>query len=367
MWYINRVLKNMLTEIQNKQIGSVILMKKLLITAFATTSLLLAGCSDRGAEVASTEAGRIREQDLYEQMKSEPLQSGLTVGETVLQKMLLEDIFEHLYGDQVTEEDVDAEIEKSAEPFGTMEEYRELLEAQGIDPNYVRENVYLSLLMEAAVLDNVEITDEMLEEQYEAQKPDFTAQHILVEDEETANDIIAQLEDGADFAELVTEHSQDPGSVENEGKYTFNEGEMVPEFENAVNELEAGETTSEPVESAHGFHVIRRLELEYAPFEEQRDQLEEDVINGYIQDQQFMTNLITDLAAEANVQIADEELMGAMASYMPQPETEGESENETEDVPAEEEAPADESGEEGTSEEETPEEPVEGEEESSEE
>lgn len=325
-------------------------MKKLLVTAFATTALLLAGCSDKGAEVASTEAGRIREQDLYEEMKNEPLQSGLTVGETVLQKMILNSVFEQLYGDKVTEDDIDAELEKSAEPFGTIEEYKELLEAQGINPDFVRDNVRMSLMMREAVLEEVEITDEMIEEQYEASKSDYTAQHILVEDEETANDIIAQLNDGADFGELVTEYSQDPGSLETEGKYTFVKGQMVPEFENAVDALAVDELTSEPVESSHGFHVIRRLELEVESLEDQREELTDAAINGYLQDQAFMADLITRLAAKANVQIADQDLAGAMAAYMPQEEVpaEGEAEEET---PAEEEVPAEDETEEPATEE----------------
>lgn len=314
-------------------------MKKLLLSTFATTALLLAGCSDEGAEVASTEAGRIREQDLYEEMKNEPLQNGMTVGETVLQKLLLEDIFEIAYGDQVTEEDVEEEFTASAEAFGSVEEYENLLEMQGLNPDYIRSNIRLSLLMDAAVKDRVEITDEEVEQAYEAGRPDFTAQHILVEDEETANDIIDQLEDGADFGELVTEHSLDPGSLETEGTYSFNEGEMVPEFENAVKELEEGELVSEPVESDHGFHIIRRLDLDYLPLEEQRAEIEDSIIQQYAQNQQFMSEMITELADEANVQIADDELTGAMAAYLPQPETPAEDEDGADTT--DEEAPAD--------------------------
>lgn len=320
-------------------------MKKLLLTTLASSALLLAACSD-SPEVASTEAGRIRQDDLYEEMKNEPLEGGLTVGETVLQKMLLEDVFEQLYGDQVADEDVDAEFEEAAEMFGTVEEYEELLEMQGIGIDYVKENIRLTQLMTAAVEDNVEITEEQLEEEYEAQRPFATAQHILVADEETANEVITQLDDGADFAELVTEYSQDPGSLETEGVYSFSEGEMVPEFEEAVANLEEGETTSEPVETQNGFHVIRRLETEYAPFEEQQDELEQSILDGYMQDQAFMSELITNLASEANVQIADEELTNAMAAYMPQEEdpAEGESQDElpAEDLPIEGEEPAEE-------------------------
>lgn len=333
-------------------------MKKILLSAFATSALLLAGCSDSGAEVASTEAGRIREQDLYAAMKDEPLQGGMTVGETVLQKLLMEDIFEHLYGDQVSEEDVEAEFTAAAEQFGTVEEYEELLEMQGIDLEFVKDNIRLTQLIRAAVADKVEITDAEIEEQYEAARP-MTAQHILVQDEETANEVIAKLEDGADFGELVTEYSQDPGSLETEGTYTFGAGEMVPEFEAAVRELEVDELTSEPVQTQNGFHVIRRLEdaEEYAPMEDQREELEIAVIDGYMNDQQFMAGLVTDLAAEANVQIADEDLQGAMAAYLPQEEVPAQAEEEPAESPAEEEAET----EEPAAEEPAPEEDAEGE------
>lgn len=341
-------------------------MKKILLSAFATSALLLAGCSDNGAEVASTEAGRIREQDLYEEMKNEPLQGGLTVGETVLQKMLLQDIFEHLYGDEVTDETVDAEFTESAEMFGTVEEYEELLEMQGIEVDYVKDNIRLTQLFRAAIRDNVEVTEEELEAAYEAGRP-MTAQHVLVEDEETANEVLAQLEDGADFGEMVTEYSQDPGSLETEGTYTFGSGEMVPAFEEAVMALEEGETTSEPVQSEHGFHVIRRLELEeeYAPLEEQRETLETTIIDEYMNDQQFMAELITQLADEANVQIADDDLVGAMAAYMPQEDLPMEEDTEgTEGIEEPtEETPAEDAGEEPVEEEpaEETEEPAEGE------
>lgn len=290
-------------------------MKKILLATLASSALLLTACST-SEEVASTEAGRIREDDLYEAMKSEQLQSGMTVGETVLQRMLIEDIFNHLYGDEVSEEDVEAEFEMSADEYGGVEDYEAILEAQGIDVDFMRDNIRLTLLIREAIKDNVEITDEDLEEMYEQLKPDATVQHILVEDEELAKEIIAELEDGADFGELVVEHSTDPGSLETEGTYSFNEGEMVPEFEEAAFALEEGETTSEPVQSDHGYHVIRRLELDFEPMEEQKEELEIAVLDSYTQDQEFMANLISEMATEANVQISDEELSGAMAPYM---------------------------------------------------
>lgn len=291
-------------------------MKKILLATLASSAFILTACST-SEEIASTEAGRIREDDLYEAMKNEQLQSGMTVGETVLQRLLIEDIFNHLHGDKVTDEDVDAEFEISAEAYGGAEAYTEILAAQGMDVDFIKENIRLTLLIREAVKENIEITEADLEEIYEEMKPDATVQHILVseDDEELAKEIIAELEDGADFAALVEEHTTDPGSMETEGKYSFNEGEMVPEFEEASFALAEGETTSEPVKSAHGFHVIRRLELDYGSMEEQRDELEMALLESYIQDQEFMAGLISEMAIKANVQITDDELKGAMAAY----------------------------------------------------
>ena len=310
-------------------------MKKLLLSTLAGSALLLAACSNN-PEVASTEAGRIRQEDLYEAMKNEPLQSGLSVGETVLQRMLMEDIFEHVYGDQVTQEDIDAEYAESAEQFGGVEDYEELLAMQGMDSEYIKDNIRLTLLIRLAVEENLEVTDEQLEEAYEAARPEITAQHILVADEELANDIIAQLADGADFGELVTEHSTDPGSLETEGTYSFNKGQMVPEFEEAAFALKEGETVSEPVQTENGFHVIRRLELDYAPLEEQRDELKNTIIESTIaEDQAFMTEMVSKLAKEANVQISDEDLKGAMATYMPEEQPTETPEEPVEETPEE--------------------------------
>lgn len=84
------------------------------------------------------------------------------------------------------------------------------------------------------------------------------AQHILVETEEDAEKVLAALEEGADFMELVDEYNTDPGMSED--GYFFSDGEMVEAFETACKQLEAGETSG-IVESDYGYHIIRRLEI----------------------------------------------------------------------------------------------------------
>lgn len=84
---------------------------------------------------------------------------------------------------------------------------------------------------------------------------EYNAAHILLETEEEAHDMIAQLAEGADFAELAAEHSIGPSGPNGGALGWFTAGMMVPEFEEAVFALEPGEV-SVPVQTQFGWHVV---------------------------------------------------------------------------------------------------------------
>lgn len=73
-----------------------------------------------------------------------------------------------------------------------------------------------------------------------------------------AKDLMDQVKNGADFCKLVKENSDDPGSKETCGEYTFPRGMMVPEFEEASFKMKPGEITL--VNTQFGYHVIEKLE-----------------------------------------------------------------------------------------------------------
>lgn len=106
------------------------------------------------------------------------------------------------------------------------------------------------------------VTDEALQAAYDerfkdyAPQKEFSAAHILVDAEEKSNELKAQLEGGADFAELAKANSTDTGSGANGGDLGwFGLGQMVKPFEDAVVAAEIGKVAG-PIKSDFGWHLI---------------------------------------------------------------------------------------------------------------
>lgn len=126
------------------------------------------------------------------------------------------------------------------------------------------------------------INDDAAKAEYEKIKAreggaEYRARHILVEKEDEAKALLAQLKSGAKFEELAKKHSKDPGSGERGGDLDFAKADSyVPEFGQAMTKLKKGETTESPVKSQFGWHIIKledTREAPFPPFEEVKDQV----------------------------------------------------------------------------------------------
>lgn len=130
------------------------------------------------------------------------------------------------------------------------------------------------------------VTDAALQAAYDARFKDaapqqeYNAAHILVETEEKALDLKAQIDGGADFAELAKAHSIDTGSGANGGDLGwFGLGMMVKPFEDAVIAAEPGKV-SDPVQSQFGWHLILVKEsrnAEAPTLDDMRDELAAEI------------------------------------------------------------------------------------------
>ncbi len=92
----------------------------------------------------------------------------------------------------------------------------------------------------------------------QAGSKEYKARHILVDTEDEAKTIIANLGRGESFEKLAKEKSKDTGSKDNGGDLDWGPaGRYVPEFGNALKALAKGGLTTTPVKSPFGYHVIR--------------------------------------------------------------------------------------------------------------
>src|SRR3978361_776183 len=125
-------------------------------------------------------------------------------------------------------------------------------------------------------------TDDAMKKVYQDASKQITgeqevhAPHILVETEDEAKAVAAELKKGADFAELAKKKSKDPGASDGGDLGFFTKDQMVPEFSAVAFTLEPGKV-SDPVKSQFGWHVIKVEEkrARQAPaFEQVRPQIE---------------------------------------------------------------------------------------------
>lgn len=246
-------------------------MKKLAMAALVTASAFtLAACSSDSETVVESSAGDISKEEFYTELKDR-------YGEEVLTELVTVKVLEDKY--EVTDEMVQEEIDKAKEQFG--ENFEMVLQQSGFasEEDYA-DVLYISLLQEQALAEDIEVTDEEIQERYDRSKFEIDAQHILVDDKETANEVIEKLDNGEDFGELAAEYSKD-GSAQDEGNLGyFSAGAMVKEFEDAAYNMEVG-SISDPVETQYGYHIIKvndKREVEdIGEFEDMKDDIRREL------------------------------------------------------------------------------------------
>ncbi|MCS5588498.1 MAG: peptidyl-prolyl cis-trans isomerase, partial [Candidatus Thioglobus sp.] len=198
----------------------------------------------------------------------------------------------------------------------SVEEYYDKQTKSFFEPQKVKVDFIELSLKEVAK--SIKANDDELFNFYEDEKERFTteeerqAQHILVESEKQAKEIITQLNLGSDFAKLATTHSQDTGSKDAGGDLGFfTLGVMMPEFEDKVFSMKVDEVSS-PVKTEFGYHVIKLNAIQAGtvkPFDEIRVELSELYTQRAAQKSLYaLTEQLTNLAYEASLEEASDQM-----------------------------------------------------------
>ena len=148
-------------------------------------------------------------------------------------------------------------------------------------------------------------TDAEIQQEYErarAQTGDkeYRARHILVDNEDQAKSLIADLNKGAKFDELAKKNSKDAGSKERGGDLDWNvPGAFDKQFSDAMVKLDKGKYTATPVQTRFGYHVIQLDDVRPVRFPSMEE------VKGRIQQQltqQKVDELVRGLRAKAKVE-----------------------------------------------------------------
>ncbi|HUQ29033.1 MAG TPA: peptidyl-prolyl cis-trans isomerase [Usitatibacter sp.] len=167
-----------------------------------------------------------------------------------------------------------------------------------------RQAVLVRALFEDEVKKNP-ITDAQLEQQYTQFKGsmgsnEYKVRHILVDKEDDAKAIIAELNKGGDFAKIAKDKSKDPGSKDNGGDLDWGpSARYVKPFADAVTGMQKGQTTPAPIKTDFGYHVIRLDDvrpLQVPPFAELKEQFRQRA------QQQQVQKLVMELRQRAKIE-----------------------------------------------------------------
>ena len=299
--------------------------------------LLTTGCKAKlanGEEVAISVNGQnITADDLYKELKNKYAKN-LIIDE------IDKKIFNEIYKD---DKEIEENVTKQIEYYKSMysDNWDTMLKQSGFtDDNDLKDYFRLSFQREKAADDYIKdsITDNDVKKYYEEELgKDVSAKHILIKvgtngdglsDEEAkkkAEDLINQLNNGADFATLASENSDDTGSKSKGGDLGyFNKGEMVKEFEDAVYNLEVGKYTEEPVKTSYGYHIILKTdEKEKGSLDELKDSIKEKIYNKKLnEDSNAQSHALIEIRKNYKLDFNDSKLKDLYNEYIDELEKE---------------------------------------------
>ena len=290
--------------------------------AAGTALLLLTGCGDGevrpgAAAVVGTDRIEVSElQELVDRGLADP-QAAQQLGadraafqRSALSRLINNEILEQAAEDEgveVTEGDVDEQLERFAEQAGSREALEMQAAQSGVSPQDLRPFVR-SIVLDQALADKVTadipVAPADLQALYQeniAQYDRVRTRHILVPDEKTARTILSNVQkDRSRFEALAAQFSTDTSNKDRGGDLGLaGRGQFVPEFEEAIFGAKDGEIVL--VQTQFGWHVVEVLERRTTSLAEATPELRRSALQSVRQTR--VGELIRAKAAEIGVKV----------------------------------------------------------------
>ena len=297
--------------------------------------LLVTGCGNNAElednhTIVKTDEGTIKADALYEKLRDK-------YGISMLVDLIDHQLFDEKYKtDNEEEKTIDSQVEQMKSQYNNDQEAFEAAITQYLgveDEDELREMLSLEYKRNLAIEDYVKksITDDEIQKYYDDEViGDMKVRHILIKpdtnddmstEEKTeveekakkeAEDLIKQLDDGADFAELAKKNSDDTGSASDGGLIDyFNKDDNMDEaFLNASIDLEEGKYTEEPVKSSFGYHIILKVDQKSKPkLKKVRDDIIETLADEKLnEDATLRYNALIEIRKDAGIEFKDDSL-----------------------------------------------------------
>jgi foldase protein PrsA len=257
-----------------------------LIIAGLVIALVLTNLNGSNQVVAKVNQDTITKDDLYQAMLSQGGDSLLD--QLVTEKLITQELKKQNI--QITDQDVQEELDNFKASIGSEADYQMYLMQYGISQEMVGQLMKTNASLKKLLASQIKVSDEDIKKYFEENQAQYDqpeqvrASHILVDTKEKAEEVLAKLNQGAKFEDLAKEYSTDVTKDNGGDLGYFGKGDMLPEFEKAAFEMKVGEVSS-PVKSQFGYHIIKVTDhkaAKKATLAEYKDQIKSELVDQQV-------------------------------------------------------------------------------------
>jgi foldase protein PrsA len=190
----------------------------------------------------------------------------------------------------ITDADIQKELDKTKKQFASEEAFNQALAQSGMSLESLKEQIKTQLELRKIFEPQIAPKEADLQKYYNDNKESFgtpeqiKASHIVLGTKEDAQAVLKQLKDGADFAMLARQKSEDASTKDNGGDMGYvSRGMLDPQLEEAAFKLDKNEF-SDVVQTSSGYEIVKVTDKKPAQIPPY-DEVKEDVKNRYIDEQ----------------------------------------------------------------------------------